>query len=109
MTRWLAADRRSKAMAMTRKEFLKGAGAATLAFLLPDSPRAWALDMTGTPPVDVKNLPSADEMWKWLQQLADWCPAFTGSANHNHFVNFLDQRLRSGGLTPQRKTFKLPY
>jgi hypothetical protein len=96
-------------MAMTRKEFLKSAGVATLALMMPESSRAWTLDLTGTPSIDVKNLPSADEMWKWLQQLADWCPAFTGSANHNHFVNFLEQRLRAVGLAPQRKTFKLPY
>jgi hypothetical protein len=96
-------------MAMTRKEFLKSAGAATLALMLPDSSRAWALDTSGTPSIDARNLPSADEMWKWLEQLAAWCPAFTGSANHTNFVNFLDGRLRSAGLTPQRKTFKLPY
>src|SRR5262249_60367477 len=88
---------------------MKAPGAATRALMLPESSRAWALNTTGTPPIDVKNLPSADEMWKWLQQLADWCPAFTGSANHNNFVNFLDQRLRTAGLTPQRKTFTLPY
>lgn len=96
-------------MAMTRKDFLKSAGAATLALMLPDSSRAWALDTSGTPSIDARNLPSADEMWKWLEQLAAWCPAFTASANHTNFVNFLDSRLRSAGLTPQRKTFKLPY
>ncbi len=96
-------------MAMTRKQFLKTAGAASLSLMLPGSSRSWAFDMSGVTDVNLRNLPTEDEMWKWLQQLADWCPPFTGSPNHVKFVNFLDQRLRSSGLTPQRKTFKLPY
>src|SRR5689334_14698274 len=96
-------------MAMTRKEFLKTAGVASLSMMLPGSSRSWAFDVSGVSDVNLRNLPSEDEMWKWLQQLADWCPPFTGSPNHVKFVNFLDGRLRSAGLTPQRKTFKLPY
>jgi hypothetical protein len=42
-------------MAMTRKEFLKSAGAATLALMLPDSSRAWALDTSGTPSIDAQS------------------------------------------------------
>lgn len=96
-------------MTITRKGFLKGAGAGALGMLLPRSGSPAAVDKAALPELAPGNLPSADELWKWLQQLAAWCPASTGSAGHAAFVNFLDQQLRAAKLTPQRKTFHLPY
>jgi hypothetical protein len=94
-------------MSITRKDFLKGASA--LGILLPHLATAAPFATNSLPDLAPGNLPGADELWKWLEQLAAWCPAATGSAGHAAFVNFLDQQLRAGKLTPQRKTFKLPY
>ena len=94
-------------MTITRKDFLKGAGA--LSILLPHAGAASPFATNSLPDLTPGNLPSAEELWRWLQQLADWCPAATGSRGHAAFVNFLDEQLRRAQLTPQRKTFKLPY
>ena len=94
-------------MNVTRKDFLKGAGA--LGMLLPGLGVAAPFATGSLPDVATSHLPNADELWRWLEQLAAWCPAATGSAGHNAFVNFLDQRLRAAKLTPERKTFKIDY
>jgi len=94
---------------MTRKDFLKGAGAATLGMMLPQSALPFPVDTSSLPKIAPGDLPSADELWKWLEKLSGWCPAYTGSPGHVKFVDFLDQKLREAKLTPQRKTFKLPY
>ena len=95
-------------MTVSRKDFLKTAAASALYLSLPESaPRP--IDAATLPVLNPDNLPRADELWKWLEQLAGWCPAATGSAGHTAFVNFLDQQLRRAKLTPQRKTFKIPY
>ena len=96
-------------MTITRKEFLKGAGVAALGLMLPHELSARPVDIDALPDVALGNLPSKDELWAWLQQLAGWCPALTGGPGHASFVNFLDQELRRSNLTPQRKTFTLPY
>ena len=96
-------------MTITRKTFLQGAGAGALGMMLPNLALPAPFATSALPALTSGNLPSADELWKWLQQLADWCPAATGSAGHKAFINFLDQQLRAASLTPQRKTFKLPY
>src|SRR5271154_924654 len=96
-------------MNTTRKDFLKGAGAGALGMLLPRMAMPAPFATNSLPDLVTGNLPSADELWKWLEQLAAWCPAATGSVNHTAFVNFLDVQLRSAKLTPQRKTFTLPY
>src|SRR5215469_6326199 len=96
-------------MATTRKDFLKSLGAGTLAMLLPQSARPAPVETGSLPDLVPGYLPDADELWAWLVQLADWCPASTGGPGHTAFVNFLDQKLRRAGLTPQRKTFKIPY
>ncbi len=94
-------------MHLTRKDFLKGAGA--LSILLPSLGMAAPFATGSLPELSNGNLPSAGELWKWLEQLAAWCPAATGSAGHTAFVNFLDEQLRSAKLTPRRKTFKINY
>jgi len=88
---------------LTRKDFL------ALGMLLPGLAVPRRIDAASLPDLIPGNLPSANELWKWLEQLADWCPAYTGSPGHVKFVNFLDQELRKAKLTPQRKTFTLPY
>jgi hypothetical protein len=94
-------------MNLNRKDFLKSAG---LSLLLPQLGTAAPFAATNSLPDLAKgNLPAADELWSWLQQLAAWCPLSTGSAGHNNFVNFLDQRLRAVNITPQRKTFTIDY
>jgi hypothetical protein len=93
-------------MTITRKGFLK---AGALGILLPHLATPAPFATNSLPNLAPGNLPSADELWKWLEQLAAWCPAATGSAGHTAFVNFLDQQLRAAKLTPQRKTFHLPY
>ena len=94
---------------MTRQDFLKASGAAALGLMLPQSAKPVPVDSGSLPELAHGNLPSADELWKWLKQLSDWCPAYTGSPGHVKFVNFLDQKLREAKLAPQRKTFHLPY
>lgn len=94
---------------MTRKDFLHASGAAALGLMLPQSARPLPVDSGSLPELAPGNLPSAEELWKWLRQLSEWCPAYTGSAGHTKFVNFLEQKLREARLAPQRKTFKLPY
>jgi len=94
---------------MTRKTFLQTSGAAALGLLLPGSAKAHPIDSESLPDLAPANLPSGDELYKWLHQLADWCPAYTGSPGHVKFVDFLDQKLREAKLVPQRKTFTLPY
>jgi hypothetical protein len=93
-------------MTITRKDFLK---AGALGILLPHLATPAPFATNSLPNLAPGNLPSADELWKWLEQLAAWCPAATGSAGHRAFVNFLDQQLRAAKLTPQRKTFPLLY
>jgi hypothetical protein len=93
---------------MTRKDFLKGTGAAALGVLLPRSASPAAFPAETLPDIAPGNLASADELC-WLEKLAGWCPASTGSPVTPSFMNFLDQQLRRAKLTPQRKTFKLPY
>jgi hypothetical protein len=82
-----------------------GEGGGTISFAGEYDDRSNRYD----PDVAAGSVPGADELWKWLEQLAGWCPAATGSKGHTAFVNFLDQRLRAAKLTPQRKTFKLNY
>lgn len=94
-------------MNVTRKDFLKSAGA--LSMFLPQLGVAAPFGSNSLPDLAPGNLPGADELWTWLERLAAWCPAGTGSAGHNAFVNFLDQRLRSVHLTPERKTFHIDY
>ena len=94
-------------MNVTRKDFLKKVGA--LSILMPQLGTAAPFATDSFPDLAKGNLPGADELWSWLEQLAAWCPAATGSAGHNAFVNFLDQRLRAVHLTPQRKTFRIDY
>ncbi|HLJ50502.1 MAG TPA: hypothetical protein VKU01_31030 [Bryobacteraceae bacterium] len=94
-------------MNVTRKDFLKKVGA--LSILVPQLGIAEPFAAGSLPDLAKGNLPGADELWGWLEQLAAWCPAATGSAGHNAFVNFLDQRLRAVNITPQRKTFKIDY
>ena len=96
-------------MAITRKDFLKGTGAAALGMMLPDRATPAEIDAGAFPDLVPGNLPDADELWSWLEQLADWCPASTGGPGHTNFVNFLDRQLRKANLTPQRKSFKIPY
>ena len=94
-------------MNLTRKDFLKGASA--LSILLPRLGIAAPFASSSLPELSIGNLASADELWKWLQQLAAWCPAATGSAGQTAFVNFLDEQLQSAKIAPQRKTFKINY
>ena len=94
-------------MNITRKDFLSSAGA--LGILLPQLGFAGPFASNSLPDLAKGNLPSADELWNWLERLASWCPAATGSAGHNAFVNFLDQRLRAVDVIPHRKTFKIDY
>ena len=94
---------------MTRKDFLKGAGSAALGLMLPQSATPAPIDTGSLPELAPGNLPDADELWKWLEKLSEWCPAYTGSPGHVKYVDFLDHKLREAKLTPQRKTFKLPY
>src|ERR1700677_854164 len=94
---------------MTRHDFLKASGAAALGLMLPESAQPLPVDSGSLPELAQGNLPNADELWKWLRQLSDWCPAYTGSPGHVKFVNMLDQKLREAKLVPQRKTFHLPY
>src|SRR5579864_6344339 len=96
-------------MTITRKDFLKGTAAGGLGMLLHQSASPAPFPAETLPEIASGNLPNADELWTWLEKLAGWCPASTGSAGHTAFVNFLDQQLRAAKLTPQRKTFKLPY
>lgn len=96
-------------MAITRKDFLKSSSAAALAMMLPQSAAPAAIETGAFPDLVAGNLPGEDELWNWLGQLADWCPASTGGPGHTAFVNFLDAQLRKAKLTPQRKTFKIPY
>jgi hypothetical protein len=88
---------------MTRKDFL------ALGLMLPGLSTPRRLDAASLPDLVPGNLPNANELWKWMEQLAAWCPVYTGSPNHVKFVDFLDQELRKAKLTPQRKTFTLPY
>ena len=67
------------------------------------------IDAASLPDLVPGNLVSTNELWKWLEQLAAWCPAYTGSPGHVKFVNFLEEKLHEAKLTPQRKTFKFPY
>lgn len=96
-------------MGMTRKEFLKTTGAAALGLMLPGAVRPRAMDDAAFPELRPGALPDAEELWKWMHQLAEWSPAFTGGPGHTALVNFLDQELRRSNLTPERKTFKIPY
>jgi hypothetical protein len=95
-------------MNITRKNFMKGAGAAALGIMLPELSQPLPVDAASLPDLVPGNLPDTEELWKWLQQLAGWCPAYTGSPGHVNFVNFLDAELRRSKLTPQRKTYTLP-
>jgi hypothetical protein len=96
-------------MPVSRKDFLKGAGATALGLMLPGSAAPAPLDTESFPELTSGALPDTEELWKWMQQLAGWCPAYTGSPGHVAFVNFLDRELRKLKLAPQRKTFTLPY
>jgi len=96
-------------MSVTRKQFLHAGAAATLGLMLPGDLFARPLDTASLPDITTANLPGKDEMWRWMRQLADWCPMFTGGPGHTSLVNFLDEELRRSGLVPERKTFKLPY
>jgi hypothetical protein len=95
-------------MNITRKNFLKSAGAGALGLMLPQLSTPVPVDAASLPDLVPGNLPDTEELWRWLKQLADWCPAYTGSPGHVNFVNFLDAELRKSKLTPQRKTFTLP-
>ena len=88
---------------VTRRECL------ALSMMLPGVVLPRRVDAASLPELVPGNLPNTNELWKWLEQLADWCPAYTGSPGHVKFVNFLDQKLREAKLTPQRKTYTLPY
>jgi hypothetical protein len=94
-------------MNITRKEFVAGAGG--LSALFPSLGMAAPFATGSLPEISSGNLASADELWKWLQQLAGWCPAGSGSAGQRAFVTFLDDQLRSAKITPQRKSFKINY
>ncbi len=95
---------------MTRHDFLKASGAAALGLMLPDRALPLPVDSGSLPELaQGSHLPNADELWKWLRQLSEWCPAYTGSPGHVKYVNLLDQKLREAKLVPQRKTFHLPY
>jgi hypothetical protein len=95
-------------MNITRKNFMKGAGAAALGIMLPELSHPLPVDAASLPDLVPGNLPDTEELWKWLQQLAGWCPAYTGSPGHVNFVNFLDAELRRSKLEPLRKTYTLP-
>jgi hypothetical protein len=90
-------------MKFTRKEFL-----GSLGLMLPGVLAPFRVNAASLPELTPGNLPDTDELWKWLKQLAAWCPAYTGSAGHTAFINFLDAELRRSKLMPQRKTFKIP-
>lgn len=94
-------------MDLTRKAFIKKMGA--LSILMPELGTAAPWFADSLPELEKGNLPNAEELWSWLEKLASWCPASTGSAGHRAFVDFLDQRLRAVNLTPLRKTFKIDY
>ncbi len=87
-------------MKLTRREAL------TLGAALTATRRVTAASLPDLVP---GNLPNTNELWKWLEQLAEWCPAYTGSPGHVKFINFLEQKLREAKLTPLRKTYTLPY
>ena len=96
-------------MAITRTDFVKSSAAAALAMMLPRAASPAPIDGARFPDLVPGYLPGEDELWGWLEQLAGWCPASTGGPGHTAFVNFLDSQLRKAKLTPQRKTFKIPY
>jgi hypothetical protein len=96
-------------MNVSRKEFLKTTGIAALSLVLPGSTRALALAADGFPAVAVADLVPPDEMWSWMERLAEWSPTFTGGPGHTSVVNFLDAELRRSRLNPERKTFRIPY
>jgi hypothetical protein len=82
-------------MAISRKDFLKGAGAFALSRVLRGQ--------------STQDLPPPDELWAWLGELAQWCPAFPGSAGQASYLNFLEEQLRAARLSPQRRTIRTPY
>lgn len=95
-------------MSITRSNFLKGAGAAALGLMLPDLSAPLRVNAASLPDLVPGNLPDTDEIWKWMKQLADWCPVYTGSPSHVAFINMLEAELRKSKLEAKRKTFTLP-
>ncbi|MBS0361388.1 MAG: hypothetical protein JSR98_08405 [Proteobacteria bacterium] len=92
----------------TRKDVLLGPAAVALAASSGFAAPARA-QPAGFSDRFTRHLPSAEQLWSWQKQLAAWAPCLTGSASHNIWVDWLEGRLASAGVRPQRQTFHFPY
>ncbi|MFS0725437.1 hypothetical protein [Paenibacillus sp. 1P07SE] len=52
--------------------------------------------------LDLDNLPSQDEVWRWQQKLDSYGPRLTGSAAHRQMIDELEAELRQMGLQTHR-------
>lgn len=75
---------------LTASAALGLAGPAAARAALPAVP-------AGSPGVDPRLLPTAQDMYRDVKQMVDLGPRFTGSDAHNRFIDWLDEGFRSAG------------
>lgn len=88
-----------------RRRFLEVSTAAALGACLPRGLAAQAGGSPGALAVNPKLLPTADEIWGWLEMMSKDGPRFTGNPAHKKYVDFLADGFQSAGLNVGRDTY----
>jgi hypothetical protein len=96
-------------MAISRRDFVKSAGATTFALVSADGLRAFPFPVSQTlNGYRPELLPSEKELWAHQVWMAKLGPKFTGNPAHHTYVDFLEKNLKSYGLEVTRDNYKFP-
>lgn len=87
---------------MKRRSFLLGGAAAILAAGTIHRLQAKMLKPLPNPPVDLAQLPTRDELWRWIIGLNSFGPRLTGSEAHARSIDYLAAEFEALGLQVHR-------
>jgi hypothetical protein len=95
-------------MATDRRDFVRTVAAAAAGAALVDRLRVSPFVLNAAADIDMRLLPSADEVWGWQTWMAKLGPKYTGNAAHRTFVEFLAKEFTALSLDVARDHHTLP-
>lgn len=87
---------------MNRRRLLLSGAAAILAATAFQRLRSKTPEPLPATPIDLAQLPTRDELWRWIEQLNSFGPRLTGSEAHARSIDYLESEFQALGLQVHR-------